>query len=149
MFVENPTLKSIWLSILQGVWYGAFGKSPWGRREIPRCDFCGRRLDRDSVSRALRSSPKVKATFITTCLKHGAYDGQVVMDCFTGGYRILSKEPMFYHETVIFDEARFYIASILNSVRWFFKSLPLNLLCSIEFVTKKAIERQKERLYYK
>jgi hypothetical protein len=149
MSLEEMTIGHMWKSTIKGMWSEAIGIPPWFRDDVRRCDFCGRRLDRDAIARPSRSPSGKSVTFTETCLNHGRYEGQVVMDCFTAVEMTLHNEPRFYHETAILHEAAFYAKATFKFVRQFFRQLPLEILCSIDLPIRKAIKRQEERLGYK
>jgi hypothetical protein len=149
--LDEATIPKMWIGWLKSAWQNEMGAHPWRGDEMQRCDFCGRRLGRehDFLVRVSRSPSGKTATFTGVCLNHGAYDGQLVMDCFTAAEMTLRKEPRFYHETAILHEAWFFISAACKFVREFFRELPLNILCSIDLPIRKAIKKQEERLGYK
>jgi len=151
--LQERTVFGMWIETVKGMWNTAIEKHMFFLdREPSRCDYCGRRiLDNDKcVARvAARSEFSHHVTFITTCLNHGDYDGQIVMDCFTTVNMTLMKERPFYHEMAVLHEAWFYVKAVGKFVRSFFRELPMGILCSLDLPLRKAIERQKERLGYK
>jgi len=149
--LQERTVFGMWGATVKGLWRDATDIH-FGDRDGPtRCAFCGRRLEgyTDMVVRGSRSPSGKTTTFVGTCLNHGDYDGQVVVDCFTAVNMTLKKEPRFYHETAILHEAWFYVKAVGKFVQSFFRELPMGILCSLDLPLRKAIERQKERLGYK
>lgn len=141
------TLPKMWKWWLQGIWRQATDKPIWKDVEVSRCHLCKRRLSYDQmVSFAVHKTLDERPIFITTCLNHGDYEGQKVIDCFTGVEVVLSKEPAFYRQFLLANETTFYVKAISKSIVRFFTELPYTVLCSVDLVLRKMIEREKERL---